>query len=357
VHFKKATREQAKGRVAIIGPSGAGKTYTMLLLLQKLGKRIAVIDSERGSASKYAGCTDKTTGVTFDFDVLELESHSPEAYVQAIQLAEREGYDAIGVDSLSHAWMGKDGALEQVDKAAKRSQSGNSFTAWRDVTPKHNALVDALTMCRAHLIVTMRSKTEYVLEEDARGKKTPRKIGLAPIQRDGLEYEFDVVGDMNHEHDYVISKTRCAVLDGAVIHKPGAQLAETLRAWLETGAAPTAKQPAAPTPRPASVPPPRDDSEDPAVFVLQHTKNKGKRLGDLTDAQISWYADDCKDPVVSRAASAVREARYRKRELDALAAADAAEKDINKDWGLGTGDEDENPEHAGSIATGSFSHD
>jgi hypothetical protein len=229
MHFKKATREQAKGRVAIIGPSGAGKTYTMLLLLQMLGKRIAVIDSERGSASKYAGCTDKTTGVTFDFDVLELESHSPEAYVQAIQLAEREGYDAIGVDSLSHAWMGKDGALEQVDKAAKRSQSGNSFTAWRDVTPKHNALVDALTMCRAHLIVTMRSKTEYVLEEDGRGKKTPRKIGLAPIQRDGLEYEFDVVGDMNHEHDYVISKTRCAVLDGAVIHKPGAQLAEALR--------------------------------------------------------------------------------------------------------------------------------
>lgn len=336
--FKKATREQSKGRVAIIGPSGAGKTYTMLLLLQMLGKRVAVIDSERGSASKYAGCTDKATGITFDFDVLELESHSPEAYVQAIQLAEREGYDAIGVDSLSHAWMGKDGALEQVDKAAKRSQSGNSFTAWRDVTPKHNALVDALTMCRAHLIVTMRSKTEYVLEEDGRGKKTPRKIGLAPIQRDGLEYEFDVVGDMNHEHDYVISKTRCAALDGAVINKPGAQLAETLRAWLETGAAPTTKQPAAPTPQPASKP---AHEGDPADFVLQHTKNKGKRLGDLTDDQISWYADECKDALVNRMASAVREARYRKRELDALAAADAAEKDINADWGMGSANEAE----------------
>src|SRR5262249_26069414 len=142
--------------------------------------------------------------------------------------------DALVIDSLSHAWMGKDGALEQVDRAAKRS-SGNSFAAWRDVTPMHNRLVDAMLSCRCHLIVTMRSKTEWVLEDDARGKKVPRKVGMAPIQRDGVEYEFDVVGDFDIHHTLTISKSRCSELDGAVIEKPGRDLARTLKRWLDEG--------------------------------------------------------------------------------------------------------------------------
>jgi hypothetical protein len=241
--FQKATRKQLKLRMALVGPTGAGKTKTALLLAAVLGKRVAVIDSENRSASKYVG----EPGVP-EFDVCELDSYAPRNYVEAIKDAEREGYDVIIVDGITQAWSGKDGALEMVDKAAKRSQSGNSFTAWRDVTPHHNALVEALVQCKAHLIVTMRAKMEYVLEEDARGKKTPRKVGMAPIQREGMEYELDVVGDLDVEHNLMISKTRCSALDGAVINKPGRELAETLLSWLGEGAPVAAEQP---QPKPA----------------------------------------------------------------------------------------------------------
>lgn len=227
--FKKATRKQSKLRLALIGPSGSGKTMSALLIAKSLGKRVAVIDSERGSASLYAGDAG-------EFDVLELEDFAPQKYIDAIKAAEREGYDVIVVDSLSHAWMGKGGALEMVDQAAKRSASKNSFDAWRAVTPAHNALVDAMVQSKSHIIATVRSKTEYVLEENDRGKKVPRKVGMAPVQRDGLEYEFTLVGEMDQEHNLVVSKTRCNLVDGQVINKPGAQLAETLKAWLDSGA-------------------------------------------------------------------------------------------------------------------------
>lgn len=227
--FKKAEKTQSKLRLSLIGPSGSGKTYSALAVATRLGKRVAVIDTERGSASKYAG--------DFDFDVLELESFAPDMYVKAIHAAEAAGYDVIVVDSLSHAWMGKDGALEQVDHAAKQSRSGNSFTAWRDVTPMHNRMVDALVSCRAHLICTMRAKTEYVLSKDDRGKSTVEKMGMAAVQRDGLEYEFDVVGDMTLKNDMIVSKTRISELHGKVIPRPGKDLAEMLLNWLTDGAA------------------------------------------------------------------------------------------------------------------------
>lgn len=235
LEFRRASKEAAKLRLALIGPSGSGKTYTGLLLATNLGERVAVIDTERGSASKYAD--------RFSFDALDLETFSPETYVAAIQLAEKVGYDVLLIDSLSHAWMGKDGALEQVDKAKARSRSKNSFTAWRDVTPKHNALVDAIVRADLHVVATMRAKTEYVVEEDGKGKTAPRKIGLAPVQRDGLEYEFDVVADMDFGNTLIVSKTRCPDLAGAVIAKPGPELAQTLRAWLTDGSAP-AERPA-----------------------------------------------------------------------------------------------------------------
>lgn len=240
--FHPATRTRARARIALIGPSGSGKTYSALGIAAGLGKRVAVIDTERGSASKYAGLAGMP-----DFDVLELETFAPETYVAAIGAAGAAGYDVLVIDSLSHAWMGKDGALEQVDRAAKRSQSGNSFAAWRDITPKHNALVDAMLASPCHLIVTMRAKTEYVMETNSRGKQEPRKIGLAPIQRDGMEYEFDVVGDITLDHELIISKTRCPAFDGKVIQLPGLVFGQSVAAWLSDGA---------PTPRhlPASEP-------------------------------------------------------------------------------------------------------
>lgn len=227
--FKKATKLQLKLRLALLGPTGSGKTFTALRIAKGLGGKIAVIDTERRSASKYSG--------EFDFDVLELESFSADKYVEAIKAAEAEGYDVLVIDSLSHAWMGKDGSLETVDKIAKRSQTGNSFVAWRDVTPMHNTLVDTILSARMHVIVTMRVKMEYVLEEDSRGKKTPRKIGLQPQQRDGVEYEFDVIADIDQEHNFIVSKTRCRALDGLVVKNAGEDVADRLKAWLSDGEA------------------------------------------------------------------------------------------------------------------------
>ena len=226
--FKKARKEQAKLRMGIIGPAGSGKTYTALITARNLvpDGKIAVIDTERGSASKYADI--------FEFDVCELESFHPENYIKTIQAAEEAGYDVLIIDSLSHAWAGKDGALELVDKAAARER-GNSFAAWRHVTPLHNAMVDAIIGARLHVIVTMRSKVEWVIEKDERGKSVPRKIGLQPVQRDGLEYEFDVVADMDLDNNFIVSKTRCPALRGSVIHCPNEEPAKTLRAWLSDG--------------------------------------------------------------------------------------------------------------------------
>ncbi|MDF5730812.1 MAG: ATP-binding protein [Rhizonema sp. PD38] len=225
--FLKAVKSQSKLRLALVGPSGSGKTFSSLAIASGLGQRIAVLDTEHGSASKYA---DK-----FNFDVVELSSFHPKEYINVIQAASNANYDVLIIDSLSHAWMGKDGALEQVDRIAKKTQSSNSFAAWRDVTPMHNQMVEAMLACKCHLIATMRAKTDYVVEPNEKGKMVPRKVGLAPIQRDGLEYEFDVVGDMNLENELIVGKSRCSALSGQIIAQPGLQLAEILKKWLLDG--------------------------------------------------------------------------------------------------------------------------
>lgn len=237
--FTKATRKQSKLRLALIGPSGSGKTLSSLRIAHGLGKKIALVDSERDSASKYAGMGNPDGG-KLEFDAMSLESFHPERYIEAIHAADAAAYDVLIIDSLSHAWSGKDGALELVDRSAARSQSGNKFTAWRDVTPLHNNLIDAILRSRCHIIATMRSKTEYVMDEVERGNKTvktPRKVGMAPIQRDGLEYEFDVTADMDLDNNLIVSKTRCSALAKQVIREPGKNLADVLNAWLSDGEA------------------------------------------------------------------------------------------------------------------------
>lgn len=264
--FKKATKLQAKLRLALIGPAGSGKTYSALAIAKHLGQKVAVLDTERGSASLYADL--------FDFDVMEITTFGPQAYIDAINAAQTAGYDVLVIDSLSHAWMGKEGILEMKDNAVKRG-AGNDFTAWRDVTPAHNALVDAMLQADLHLIATMRAKTEYVMEKDDRtGKMVPRKVGLQPVQRDGLEYEFTVVGDMTPDNDLVIGKTRCYLLTGRVFNKPGEDVAAVLLGWLTDG-----------TP-----PPPAPTCTQCGHEIKDHFTKEGKRI--LVDVIVKYSLDE-----------------------------------------------------------------
>ena len=226
--FQKATKKQSKLRMALIGLSGGGKTYTALRIATGLSDKVAVIDTERGSASKYSDI--------FSFDVLELDSFEPEKYIDAIKCAEKAGYGTVVIDSLSHAWSGTGGLLERVDQIALKTQSKNSYMAWGQITPVHTKLIDAILQARLHVIVTMRTKTEYVLE-NVNGKNVPRKIGTQPVQRDGMEYEFDVVADIDLDHNMIIGKTRCPAVDGKVYQKPGKEVVDALVAWLTDGAA------------------------------------------------------------------------------------------------------------------------
>jgi hypothetical protein len=239
MQFRKATKRQAKLRLTLDGPSGSGKTYSALVLSKCLGGRVAVIDTERGSASKYAD--------RFEFDALELEEFSLETYMKAIEAAKREGYDVLIIDSLSHAWSGKGGALETVDRVG----GSNKFSGWRQVTPLHNRLVDAILAFPGHVICTMRTKTEWVVEQNEKGKSAPRKVGLAPVQRDGMEYEFDVVADLSAEGWLTISKTRCPDLSGSaglLSREQVGEVGEKLKAWLSDGASPVLAPAPQPTP-------------------------------------------------------------------------------------------------------------
>lgn len=225
--FARATKKQARARIAFEGPSGSGKTYTALVTARVLGKRVAVIDTEHRSASLYAD--------EFEFDTLALDRYDPQVLIEALAVAASSGYDVVVVDSLSHFWMGADGMLEQVDRAAKRSSGGNTFGGWKDMAPVERRMIEAMLAFPGHVIATLRQKTEWVIEEDHRGKKVPKKIGLKAIQRDGLEYEFTIVGDMNHENELIVSKSRCKSLAGAVIRKPGDEFGRQILAWLEDG--------------------------------------------------------------------------------------------------------------------------
>ncbi|MDZ5741160.1 ATP-binding protein [Pseudomonas asiatica] len=221
--FKKAERKQAKLRLALAGPSGSGKTMSALLMAKGLGGRIAVIDTEHGSASLYADIA--------DFDVLELHApYSPERYAEAITAAEQAGYSVLIIDSYSHEWTGSGGCLESNERLAHQKFKGNTWAAWNETTPRHRKLTDKILTSPLHIICTMRSKTETVQGE---GKKVI-KLGMKSEQRDGTDYEFTVVLDITHDgHAAIASKDRTKLFD-----QPEVICEDTgrrLLAWLNDG--------------------------------------------------------------------------------------------------------------------------
>lgn len=233
--FAPASRETARARIAVQGPAGSGKTKTGLRLAEALaqGGEIGVVDTERGSALKYAPVPGRPDLGGHTFLHLPLAFCSPENLINAVRAAEEARLAVLLVDSWSHFWAGRGGLLARVDEEAKKpGHFGGSYTAWGPVNELEQQMLDALMGFPGHVIVTMRTKNDYEME----GRKVT-KIGVKTVQREGAEYEVDVVLDMV-EGTATVTKTRYSPLAGLVVHHPGAELADSILDQLGQGADP-----------------------------------------------------------------------------------------------------------------------
>jgi DNA polymerase III delta prime subunit len=244
--FQKATKENIKLRMALYGPPGCGKTYTALQLASCLGKRIGLIDTEHGSSRKY--------GNLFNFEVLELSKFGPSQYYNAIESAEESGFDYLIIDSLSHAWYAE---LDSV---------GSDVRNWAKIRPIERQLWDKIISSSCHIIATMRSKIEYeygATEISGKQKMTSvRKIGTAPIQKEGSEYELDICGLLDDQNTLMISKSRCPEINNGIYPKPGKKFAEIVQNWLNDTSSPS--QAATVAPRDIVIP-----NVVPAIYAVQ----------------------------------------------------------------------------------------
>lgn len=220
--FKKAERKKVKLRIGLAGISGSGKTYSALCLAQGIGKKIALIDTENGSASLYAD--------RFEFDSVDLNPpYTVPKFLEAMKAAEQAQYDVLIMDSISHEWAGDGGLLSK--KEALDARGGNSFVNWGGITKEHEQFKAAILNCGIHLICTMRSKQEYAIETNDKGRSAPKKLGLAPIQREGMEYEFTTMFDIASDHTASTSKDRTGLFEGT-IEKMTPQIGEKFIKWL-----------------------------------------------------------------------------------------------------------------------------
>ena len=184
---KKAKREKIYVKLALMAPSGGGKTYGSLRLASGMAEEIK---KETGKDAKILlANTEQKRGYyyanEFDYDIVDIEPpHNPEKYVELIDFAVSEGYDILIIDSSSHEWEGKGGCLEL------HQQAGGTYQAWSKITPRHNRFIDAIADLPIHIIATMRGKDQYEVNKDDRGKTSVQKLGVGAKQRDGFEYEF-----------------------------------------------------------------------------------------------------------------------------------------------------------------------
>jgi predicted ABC-type ATPase len=223
--FQQATKAKSKARIMISGPSGSGKTTAALEIATAIGENIAVIDTENNSASLYSD--------RYKFQSLDFEApYAPEDFVQAIELAENNGFDVIIVDGITPEWSGIGGCLDI------QSKLGGRFQDWAKVTPRHRKFIDKILTCKTHIICTCRSKQGYVMDEKT---KKVSKLGMAPEQRDGLDYEMTLVFDVNENHIAEATKDRTRLFDGKqfVITK---QTGQELLDWLNSGKTPEPKK-------------------------------------------------------------------------------------------------------------------
>lgn len=240
--FKKsiATKEQIKLMLAITGPSGSGKTYSALQLAYGITgdwSKVAIADTENRSSLYYAG---KITGdwQHIDFPPTMKDGYHPNNWIKLIEFAESDpSIEVLILDSISHEWQGKGGCLELVEQYAKGSAKGNTFTPWKTVTPLHTAFIDKMRQSRLHIIGTMRTNTEYSLEKDERtGKTAPKKVGLKPNQREGTDYEFGVMFEIEVEsHHATASKDRTNLFSDKKPFLISSETGKMLMEWAKEG--------------------------------------------------------------------------------------------------------------------------
>ena len=230
--FVKATKKQCKLRACLIGVAGSGKSYSALRMATGLGGKIAVIDTERKSISKYA---DK-----FDFDVDEMDYPSIENMVKSIKNAESLGYNTLIIDSLSHSWHK---LLEEVEKLTTTRFDGNSFRAWGVATPIQRQFIDLILKTNMHIIFTLRAKTEYVMEMNEKGKMAPKRVGLAGEQGKDIEFEVDFLVMIDRNHSAEVLKDRSSKFQDEYIEQITEETGKTLAEWLEVGEVDTPQEP------------------------------------------------------------------------------------------------------------------
>ena len=200
--YRKAERRKAKLRLAITGPAGSGKTYSALLVAFGIGGKIALLDTENGSGDLYSSLG--------EYDVCSINApFTVQKYIDAIKDAEKSGYDILILDSISAEWAGSGGLLN-VHTQLTSNNRNNSFSAWGQITPKHNAFIDAIIASKLHIICTIRSKTEYAQIQNEKGKTEIKKIGLGLVQREGIDYEFTTVFDLNQDTELRFLTVKCS---------------------------------------------------------------------------------------------------------------------------------------------------
>ncbi|HEY8688977.1 MAG TPA: AAA family ATPase [Chitinophagaceae bacterium] len=228
MELRKASRQRAKIKLALQGPSGSGKTFSALYLAFGLcgdWTKIAVVDTENHSAELYSHLgTFNTVSISAPF--------TPEKYIEAIQICEKSGIEVIIIDSCSHEWDGAGGILD-----IHGNMAGNSFTNWSKLTPRHNAFVQIILQSSCHIIGTIRSKQDYVLQEK-NGKMVPEKVGMKGVTRDGMDYEFTLVFELDIKHNAVASKDRTGLFEGKPESRISISTGKQILEWCNLGSDP-----------------------------------------------------------------------------------------------------------------------
>lgn len=279
--FSKATKFDTWLKFGIAGLPGAGKTYTALNIAKYMStKRVALIDSEAGTASKYANIFDfDSNDLTVDDDGKEVKRpFDPRRYVEAIKEAIASGdYDVLVIDGLTPEWDDQGGILQMVDEL-QRIKKMNTRDSWSVATPLHNELMNLIIRSKIHIICTMLAKKETVVEKDAHGRTIGKKIAMDPIQRDNVPRLFDVFGIMQ-DKEMIIDKTRCPEIDGQAFMKPGKDLADILIEWVKGDPIPERTiepvQATTPAPHPQSSQQIDPAQERPYLGVFNAGKKKG----------------------------------------------------------------------------------